>query len=453
MKCDIFKVFQPKIKTTDRTAASQTRQDFVPLSDPCDDLIEQIRGEIKAMKQKSTKTANQRSFYKTHRAGKIVSQTVSRFPLVATRKFAALAVLSVVALAGIFVPVVRADQYDEQIQALQGQNAQASSAADSLQAQADSYQDAINKLQDQINGILSQISANQAEQTRLTADIADKQAQLDQQRALLSEDVKTIYVDGQMSTIEMLATSKNLSDYVDKEEYRNAVQQKMQDTMAKIAALQSQLKVQKGQVDQLLTNEKAQQAQLAADQSQQASMLAYTQAQKDQYTAEISANTSKIADLRRQQIIANTRYNIGPAGTGSTCGGGYPAKYCQAAQDSLIDAWGMYNRECVSYTAFKVHQDFLAGKDSRDMPYWGGYGNANQWDDNARAAGIPVDNNPTPGSIAISNAGAYGHAMYVEQAGTINGQPAVYVSQYNASLNGMYSEGWRYTTGLVFLHF
>jgi surface antigen len=157
--------------------------------------------------------------------------------------------------------------------------------------------------------------------------------------------------------------------------------------------------------------------------------------------------------LHRQQIIANSKYNIGPAGVGVNCGGGYPAKWCNISQDSVIDSWGMYNRECVSYTAFKVHMDFLTGRDSRDMPYWGGVGNANQWDDNARAAGIPVDNNPTPGSIAISNAGYYGHAMYVEAVSVVNGQQAVYVSQYNAMLDGRYSEGWRYTTGLVFLHF
>ena len=362
-------------------------------------------------------------------------------------------VFGVVVTASIAVPVVRADQYDEQIQTLQSQNAQAGKAVSDLQAQAVSYQDSIAKLQLEINGILAQISANQAEQARLTADIAAKQAQLDQQRVLLGEDVKAMYVDGQLTTIEMLATSNNLSEYVDKEEYRNAVQKKMQETMAKITALQSQLKIQKTQVDQLLISQRSQQAQLNADQSQQNQMLAYTEAQKSDFNVQIASNTSKIGDLRKQQIIANTRYNIGPAGTGVNCGGGYPGKWCQISQDSTIDAWGMYNRECVSYTAFKVHQDFLAGKNNRDMPYWGGVGNANQWDDNARVNGIPVDNNPTPGSIAISNAGYYGHAMYVEQSGTINGQSAVYVSQYNASLNGQYSEGWRYTTGLVFLHF
>jgi surface antigen len=155
-----------------------------------------------------------------------------------------------------------------------------------------------------------------------------------------------------------------------------------------------------------------------------------------------------MAELRRQQIIANNRYNIGDF-KGSPDNGGYPDKWANARQDSMIDTWGMYNRECVSYTAFRVHQDYLAGKNNRDMPYWGGHGNANQWDNNARAVGIPVDTNPTPGSIAISNAGAFGHAMYVE---AVSGD-RIYVQQYNQQLNGQYSEGWRYTTGLVFLHF
>jgi hypothetical protein len=34
----------------------------------------------------------------------------------------------------------------------------------------------------------------------------------------------------------------------------------------------------------------------------------------------------------------------------------------------------------------------------------------------------------------------------------VNGN-TIYVQQFNADLAGHYSEGWRYTTGLVFLHF
>lgn len=377
---------------------------------------------------------------------------VNLFVSRASRISGALAVSTLVLL-GTLIPGARADQYDAQIQALQNQNAQAQSNVDSLQSQANSYQDAISKLQAQIDAITAQINANEAQQAELQTEITAKQAEIDQQKAILGEIIKSMYVDGQISTIEMLATSNNLSDFVDKEEYRNSVQQNIQDSLAKIAKLQNELKIKKTQVDQLVESQKAQESQLAADQSQQSSMLAYTEAQKAQFNAQISSNSSKIADLRRQQIIANSRYAIGAPGNGAACGGGYPGKWCDVGQDTVIDNWGMYNRECVSYTAFKVHMDFLAGRDSHDMPWWGGVGNANQWDDNARASNIPVDLNPTPGSIAISNAGYYGHAMYVEQVGTINGQQAVYVSQYNAQLDGRYSEQWRYTTGLVFLHF
>lgn len=377
-----------------------------------------------------------------------VSGLVSR-----TGRISAAIAFSVLVLLSTMIPGAKADQYDDQINALQSQNATAQSSVDALQAQSNSYQDAINKLQAQIDAVSAQITANTAQQAELQTEITAKQAEIDQQKAIVGQILKAMYVDGQISTIEMLATSNNLSDFVDKEEYRNSVQANIQDSLAKISELQNQLKIQKTQVDQLIDSQKAQQAQLDSDRAQQASMLAYTQAQQAAYNSQIAANSSKIADLRRQQIIANSRYTIGAPGVGVNCGGGYPGNWCNVPQDSVIDSWGMYNRECVSYTAFKVHMDFLAGRDGHDMPWWGGSGNANQWPADARAAGITVDNNPTPGSIAISTAGAFGHAMYVEQAGTINGQQAIYVSQYNQQLDGRYSEQWRYTTGLVFLHF
>lgn len=360
----------------------------------------------------------------------------------------ALALTAIIAVVVGGAANVHADQFDDQINALRDQNAQTQGVLNGLTSQASSYQDTINQLQTQINTVQAQINTNVASQNALQQQITDAQNKITEQKKYLGEDIKAMYVDGQLSTIEELATSKSLSDYVDKEEYRTSVQNKINDLIKQIAALQAQLQKQKSQLDQLVESEKQQNQQLASAQAAQQSLLSYNQSQQAAYNSQISANSSKIADLRKQQAILNARYNIGDF-KGDPNNGGYPSAWANAPQDSLIDSWGMYNRECVSYTAFRVHQDYIAGKNSRDMPYWGGVGNANQWDDNARNAGIPVDGNPTPGSIAISNAGAYGHAMYVE---AVNGNQ-IYVQQYNASLNGTYSEGWRYTTGLVFIHF
>jgi surface antigen len=378
--------------------------------------------------------------------------TVSRLLRTPLSARAALGVtLAVVLLAGFGTHTVRnvfADEFDDQINALRQQNASAQSSLNALLDQASSYQDAINQLQAQIDAVRAAIADNQAKQADLQAQITAQQIEIDKQKGILAENLKTTYVSGQLTPVEMLATSSDLSDYIDKQESYSRVQDSIHKTMVQIQALQRSLQAKKAEIDQLLESQQAQNDQLTVTQQKQNEMLAYNEGQQNAFNSQISANSGKIADLRRQQAILNAKYNIGNF-RGDPGNGGYPSAWANAPQDSLIDSWGMYNRECVSYTAFMVHQDYLAGINSRDMPWWGGVGNANQWDDDANANGIPVDSNPTPHSIAISNAGFYGHAMYVE---AVNGNQ-IYVRQYNAQLNGQYSEGWRYTTGLVFLHF
>jgi peptidoglycan DL-endopeptidase CwlO len=345
-----------------------------------------------------------------------------------------------------------ADRFDEKIKALQNLNVKNESASERLANQANSYQDAINKLASQIGSLQQTIDENQAISEDLQVEIKKQQAELDHQRDILGKNIRAMYLEGETSTLEILASSNDLSDYVNREEYRNSVQDKVRNTMTKINDLKKKLQRKQAQLRSLIASQKEERLQLAVARAEQQSLLDYTAAQKAAYEQKIKSNQSKIAELRRQQAIENARYSISTL-SGDPNHGGYPRAWDNAPQDSLVDYWGMYNRECVSYTAFKAHKDFTLGRNNRDMPYWGGRGNANQWDDNARSAGIPVNSTPKRGSIAISNAGYYGHAMYVESVGTINGAQAIYVSQYNAQLNGRYSEGWRYTTGLVFLHF
>lgn len=342
-----------------------------------------------------------------------------------------LALSSALLVGGSFVPgLVRADSFQDQINSLNAQNADARATVNGLQAQAASYQEAISQLQQQIDGINQSIANNQAQQASLQQQITDAQNQIDQQKAFLSNDIKTMYVDGTPSTLEALATSKSLSEFVDKQEYRTSVQTKLQDTLKKIAALQKELQTKKAQVDQLLKEEQDQQNQLTSAQAQQAQLLSYNQDQQNNYNAQIAANSKQISSLRAQQAAANAKLGSGLV-AGDPGHGGYPASLNNATQDTVIDPWGMYNRECVSYTAWKVQETYGY------MPYWGGRGNANQWPGDARAAGIPTGSTPQANSVAIWNVGAYGHAMWVE---AVNSDGSIYVSQYNYDYQGHYSE-------------
>lgn len=348
-------------------------------------------------------------------------------------------VLGVTIVAG---GLVKADQYDEQIKALQSQNAATAQSALLLAGQAASYQDEVDKLSSQINSIRQTILDYQHQSDELQKQIDDDEKQLVQQKQVLGEDIKAMYLEGEISTLEILASSKDLSEFVDKAEYRNTVQSKVKATVDKITQLKLELQTKQRAIQNLIKDQQTQQAQLDDSLAMQSNLLNMTNDQKNAKNAEIRQNNAQISALRMQQLAANHQLG-GSIEAGDPGHGGYPATWNNAPQDSMLDSWGMLNRECVSYTAWKVFQAYGY------MPYWGGHGNANQWPASARADGIPTGSTPKPNSVAISMGGAYGHAMWVE---AVSGS-FIHVSQYNFDLNGHYSEMTINGSGLTYIYF
>jgi peptidoglycan DL-endopeptidase CwlO len=337
-----------------------------------------------------------------------------------------------------------ADTYDDQIKALQSQVDGYQQQAGQLRAQADSLQAQLSALDTQKRAIETQISANELKHQQLNNQIQQTSDRIARQKEGLATNLRSMYVESNVSSLEMVASSKSISDFIDKQEYRNKIRDAIQKSLAQIKDLQVQLTAQRTEVERVLTDQKSMQADLANQETQKNQLLAETQGQEDAYKQLVADKNTKIDELRSAQRAANARFISGAAGTGPACGGGYPGVYCNAPMDSIVDNWGMYNRECVSYAAWKV------ASTGRNMPYWGGRGNANQWPSSARADGIPVDSTPKAGDVAIWNVGYYGHAMYVE---SVNGDGTISISQYNADWSGTFSTNRISASGLVFIHF
>ncbi len=371
----------------------------------------------------------------THTLGNIRTQLSKK-----QYQFISITVVALVAISSIS-SFVYAAKYDAQINQLKNKNTQSKADRQDLQVSAGSIADKIANLQAEIARLEAQIRDTQAKDRKLQSDIAAAEAQLAYEKEVLGQNIKQMYVENEMSTLEMLASSKSLGDYIDRAQYRNSVQDKITATVAKINALKKQLNEQRQAVQRLLADQKSMQARVQQQKAENARLLALNQSQQNKLEQDIRSRNSQISELQRKQAIENARYNIGKVITGGS--GGYPWANVPFP-NSMSDPWGMYKRQCVSYTAWKV------ASTGRYMPYWGGRGNANEWDDNARAAGIPVSSTPRVGDVAISNRGSYGHAMYVE---AVHGNGTITVSQYNASWDGRYSVAQRATTGLVFIHF
>lgn len=110
-----------------------------------------------------------------------------------------------------------------------------------------------------------------------------------------------------------------------------------------------------------------------------------------------------------------------------------------------VDPWRFYYRECTSFVAFRLNKVMRFSNTMRG----GRFGNAENWDNNAKRLGYRVDRNATVGSVMVRNSGRYGHVAIVAKVE----RSRVYVEQYNAGGTHRYSKQWLTRKGKVFIHF
>lgn len=378
--------------------------------------------------------------------------------LLSNRKKLLSGVAALVMAVVLFAAPVTADLQDR-IDRLTDQNSQRQGEVSNLTDQATSLQDKINRIQSRINAIQSLINKHQEEINKLEKQIVKAEKELDKQRNLLGTNIRVMYLEGDISTLEMLASSKDLSEFVDKQQYRTAVQNQITETLDKITALRQELSEKRVAVERRLQDQQELYSEQNARKTESAQLLALNQNERQQLDAEIKATSKKIEELKRQQALENLRLFGG--GAGQLGGGGYPWGYAKCLHTGQVDGWcpnydwavngspwnwqtgGYGYRNCTDWVSYRV-----GVATGNFVP--AGLGNANQWDDRAPAYGFTVSNTPRAGAAAVSNSGYYGHVMYVE---SVNGDGTITVSDYNRAGTGKYAITRISPSGLRFVYF
>lgn len=342
--------------------------------------------------------------------------------------------------------VARADKYDDQINAIKLQIADYDNRRNDLRAQADNLQNKIADLQLQQQQIQAQIDLTTAERNSLQQKIAELEAKIKRQATALSESLKTQYLNGEMSALDILMNSHSISDYVDRQTQQKVVSDNIKKSVDSIKSMKIDLEKKKKRTEVLLASQQDQKTALGASRQEQQTLLDQTKGQDAAYQALTKQSNDRIAQLKQQQaaeIAARMRAKGGnrlKTAAGTACGGGYPDRWCHAPKDSMVDSYGMYSRECVSYAAFKVASTY--GWPS----YWTRGGNdAKNWLGRARGYGIPTGSTPKPGAVAVMRNGTYGHVAWVE---SVNSDGTFNYSDYNSDNRGNYAMHYNASPGL-----
>jgi len=89
------------------------------------------------------------------------------------------------------------------------------------------------------------ISQTQQELKDLASQIDQKQAELEEQKANLAQTIRALYENGTQSTIEVIIGSESISDILNKTQYLESISEQMDQTIAKINLIRTELENKK----------------------------------------------------------------------------------------------------------------------------------------------------------------------------------------------------------------
>ena len=370
------------------------------------------------------------------------SKLSARFKGISLVVIAGLMVFSVLPLA----PRVSADEFDDKISSLTRDMARFQTEADRLNGEAATLQNAVAQIQNEKNALQSQIDLNQAKYDKLVIDIAQTEKEIKENQDALGSTIADLYVDNDISPLEMLASSTNIGDFMNRQEFRNSVKEQLSGTIKKVKTLKTQLDTQKVEVDKVLTDQKSARDTLAAKEAEQSSLLAQTQNDENNYQNLIKSSSAQIASAKAAQAAIRARSNA-TGGYSLVDGGslaGYPWDNSNCRMQGYMstmgsdgnggDGHGYGCRQCVSFVAYRVAK--------ATGVYYNNLGNGGQTAQTlvSRHGWTNLGGTPQAGSVG-SLWGNPGHTAYVE---AVDGNK-ILVSQYNYDYGqgyGMYSEMW-----------
>jgi peptidoglycan hydrolase CwlO-like protein len=316
------------------------------------------------------------------------------------------------------------------------------------------YAETAQDYQNQIDNITKQLQSNQSQQTTWAGEIAAVDAQvqviqlqisqtsvqiddlnnkindlnvqiakaeddLTKQKALLGEYMKQMYIDGQTSQIELILTSNNFSDFVDKSQYLDTMQSNVNDTVSSINTLKSELEKSKHDVEvSLSTQVSLQQGQIA-----QRNAISAQEAYKATLLANSKADSTQLANQKNDIYLKMISLEDSHGDTAYAGYTNYPWGNPPSNPDT-DDGIGYFEGECTSYVAWK--------RSTIGKPIPKAIGNGGEWGTAGHDAGYPTDSsNPQKGDVIVFpswSVGGVGHVAYIEG---VNSDGTVLISQYN----------------------
>lgn len=385
-------------------------------------------------------------------------------------KFAVVAI-AIAALAVGFMPqdsgAQSASDLQQEIDNLNQEIDQNEDRLDELRNKKDSLENRLEILDAEAEQIQSEINVTEQEINQTQSEIQETEEELERTKELIQENVKVLYKEGSPSTMEVLFSSDNFTDFVNKQEYLDRVKSSLNEAARESVELKEDLEEKEIELQEKADELDGQKQELSQKQEEQQELIEQTEGEEDRFEEIVESQQEELEEMRERQRRA---YEAAAEAWGdnyiATNGsGGYPwdgqgltAGNCSGM--GCVDDWNLYKGQCTSYVAWRLANEGYKVY-SFNVPGYGPRGNAAEWPETTtdlwsevygESNAAKIRNNPESGYAAVdkSLADPYGHVMYVEE---VIDSSTIRISEYNFRQPDSYSVRDISTQGLEFIEF
>jgi len=164
----------------------------------------------------------------------------------------------------------------------------------SLESQVDSLQNKLAILATQITQINAQIKKTELELEDLSIQLDKAEAEETRQKGILADNLRNLYINGNVSTLDLILASEDFSDFVNQQEYLDKLKNSVTSSTQKVVELKKQIAADKQKQEDLLAKQQSQKKDLRDNQTAQQELLDKTKGQEAAYQ-------NLVSDLEKQR--------------------------------------------------------------------------------------------------------------------------------------------------------
>lgn len=192
-----------------------------------------------------------------------------------------------------------------------------------VEDRAQTLENKVRDLEVEIDNASTKIELSQLKIDELQTDLEITTAELDRQRNILNESIRTLYIEGDVNTVELLLGAENFGDFFDQQEYLERLKIAVQESADQVEQLKLEIEAEKQREEALLLDLEQQKDVLANKRNEQQRLLDQTRGEEAIYQAQLEDLRNQLQEAQRELeafLAAKNFVSLGKVNAGETIG-------------------------------------------------------------------------------------------------------------------------------------